>query len=660
MKWSAIILTLVLISTCFNGCGSQHVNPGNTANSKSSLNDTDAMLTRGHLFEKAGDTKSACYEYKQACEYGNCYKYESFCTPDVNIRETAADSLIDRMSLSDMKVWKDPELTGKVTDQAMLAKIALEAADPDIRLAAVKNLKNQNLLISIAMKDRNEAVRKTAAAKITDSELLFKMGMWIKPELTEQVNKQSLLTQIAQKAKDEQVRMAAVKKLTNQVILANIAMSDDDKAVRKAALARVAIKSLLSQIGIWVDPDKTEQITDQDMLKEIALEAKDADVRIAALKNIKDQDLITKIALKDKDDTVRMAAAQNITRQNLLAKIGVESKDIRLREFAVKNITSPALLGNIAREDEDIKVRILATSRLTDMVRKKTGTDNLKKYNTEYFINREPDKPEIIIPAAKKIENESGDDKAVFLNFVYRGQKSGIYFSVNKDIHEKLNSLPLSVTHKKTEKIVTKKDFILPKIDNKLQRQHLLPLVDKIKSLTPDVNKQARIAISIVQNIPYGFPDDNESGVNYRKKFPYGVIWEHTGICDEKSDLLHFLLKELGFGTAALIYKKQYHRAVGIKCPEAYDVGNSGYCYVEVTAPKIITDDSPDYLGVGKLTDFKLIKISDGRELEGVEEEFMDKNLYYDLILKANAENGEMEEADYKTYRSILDKYGMK
>ena len=253
----------------------------------------------------------------------------------------------------------------------------------------------------------------------------------------------------------------------------------------------------------------------------------------------------------------------------------------------------------------------------------------------------------------------SEGDKAVFMNFVYKGQRSGIFFVVNKDVHEKIAALPRSIIYERGKEKITKRDFILPKLNNRLQREKLLPLVKKIKSLTPDVNKQARIAISLVQNIPYDFPVVSSANTDYTEKYPYGVLWEQAAACSEKSDLLLFLLKELGFGAATLIYKKEDHRSVGIKCPDAYDVGDSGYCYVEVTGPKIITDNLSRYKGVGNLTDFTVIKISDGRQLEGVEEEFNDKKLYYDLINRAKAQNGTLKQDDYDLYNSILNKYGM-
>ena len=270
------------------------------------------------------------------------------------------------------------------------------------------------------------------------------------------------------------------------------------------------------------------------------------------------------------------------------------------------------------------------------------------------------DCPADCFPIDIKPTDLSKDDKAVFLNFVYKGQKSGIFFVVNRDVHEKLASLPRSIIYEKGKEKISEKDFIFQKLNNRLQKEKLLPLVKKIKSLTPDVNKQARIAISLVQNIPYNFPIVSASDIDYVEKYPYGVIWEQEAACGEKSDLLLFLLRELGFGTATLIYKKEDHRSVGIKCPDAYDVGDSGYCFVEVTGPKIITDSLSRYEGVGTLTDCTVIKISDGNQLDGVEEEFTDKNLYYDLMKKANAQKGGLERNDYDLFNYILNKYGMR
>lgn len=242
--------------------------------------------------------------------------------------------------------------------------------------------------------------------------------------------------------------------------------------------------------------------------------------------------------------------------------------------------------------------------------------------------------------------------KAVFFDFVYKGNKYGIHFIVNRVVYEKLMAASRLQTYGKGKALDTKKDFILQRIDNQLQRENLLPLVEKIKSLTPDVHTQARIAISLVQNIPY-------TDIASYEKYPYVVLWEHGGACSEKSDLLLFFLRELGFETATLVYKNENHRAVGIKCPDDYDVGESGYCYVETTTPKIITDNNSGITEVMNLTNFTTVHISEGIELEGVEDEFSDKNLYYSLINRAKANNWLLDEDEYNLYNSILNKYGI-
>ena len=80
---------------------------------------------------------------------------------------------------------------------------------------------------------------------------------------------------------------------------------------------------------------------------------------------------------------------------------------------------------------------------------------------------------------------------------------------------------------------------------------------------------------------------------------------------------------------------------------------------MEVTAPRIITDNKSGVAGVGTLTDFTTVHISNGIQLEGVEEEFTDKNQYYGLIKKAKANNGFLDQNEYDLYNSILIKYGM-
>jgi len=111
---------------------------------------------------------------------------------------------------------------------------------------------------------------------------------------------------------------------------------------------------------------------------------------------------------------------------------------------------------------------------------------------------------------------------------------------------------------------------------------------------------QARIAISLVQKIPFGISDRKikfgERDVDY-SRYPYEVLYEGQGTCGEKSTLLALLLRELGYGVVLFYYEKENHESLGIKCPLEEGYKGTGYCFVETTGPAIISDDRIAYSG---------------------------------------------------------------
>jgi hypothetical protein len=81
---------------------------------------------------------------------------------DSMIRSMAAARVTDQSVFDKMGMWVDSKLTRKVTDQTLLAKIALEGKDSDIREAAVGNLMDPELLTKIAVEDESWVVRVAA------------------------------------------------------------------------------------------------------------------------------------------------------------------------------------------------------------------------------------------------------------------------------------------------------------------------------------------------------------------------------------------------------------------------------------------------------------------------------------------------------------------
>ena len=103
--------------------------------------------------------------------------------------------------------------------------------------------------------------------------------------------------------------------------------------------------------------------------------------------------------------------------------------------------------------------------------------------------------------------------------------------------------------------------------------------------------------------------------INY-SRYPYEVLYDMQGVCGEKSELLAFLLREIGYGVTFFYHKQENHESLGIKCPIEYSLGNTGYCFIETTGPSIITDNEIEYVGGIKLfSEPEVMIISEGTSL---------------------------------------------
>ena len=223
-------------------------------------------------------------------------------------------------------------------------------------------------------------------------------------------------------------------------------------------------------------------------------------------------------------------------------------------------------------------------------------------------------------------------------------------YEVYKGLHDHLAGLDRSISYYTIPP--TTKDFILKDLDNEIQKDYLDPLVDKIKAKSNDPDEQARIAIRMVQNIPYDWSaleSDNVEG-----RYPYEVLYDMEGVCMEKANLMVFLLRELGFGVAIFEYDLESHRAVGIKCSSC-DYKSSGYCFIESTVPTIPTDSEGDYVGAGKLRNpSEIIYISEGNSLD-LSKECGDAQKWNSLMNK-----GEYLSAhDYNQWLELVEDYGI-
>ncbi len=197
-----------------------------------------------------------------------------------------------------------------------------------------------------------------------------------------------------------------------------------------------------------------------------------------------------------------------------------------------------------------------------------------------------------------KIESLNGGSRIDFV--VYAGLNS--YFS----------QLDRSISYSEGEAPPTSRDFILKEMNDDLQYQSLLPLVWEIRIKSKDQKNEANMAIRMVQNIPYDY-----QALYYTYlvgRYPYEVLYDNAGVCGDKSQLLAFLLKELGYSVVIFEFNSENHMAVGILCDEGNY--NTNYCFIEATEPTKVGFIPQDYFGGVNIRNAipDVISISKGRK----------------------------------------------
>ena len=248
--------------------------------------------------------------------------------------------------------------------------------------------------------------------------------------------------------------------------------------------------------------------------------------------------------------------------------------------------------------------------------------------------------------------------KEITLNYLLSGRQYGINFNSFEGAYDHIFNTSRVIYYEGFE-IPFRSDFKIQSINNEIQKEMLLPLVKKIQNLAPhDKTQQARIAVSIVQNIPYGFSEKDDTFENLdinHSRYPYEVLYENQGICGEKSQLLAFLLKELGYGVSIFYFADENHEAVGIKCPIEKSFYGSGYCFVETGGPSIITDFSMEFANGLKLSSIPdILLISNGISLPEEMPEYKDAKTLNDIRNK-----NFIGFLKFWKFNNIKEKYGL-
>jgi hypothetical protein len=217
----------------------------------------------------------------------------------------------------------------------------------------------------------------------------------------------------------------------------------------------------------------------------------------------------------------------------------------------------------------------------------------------------------------------------VSLNYTLRGEKKEFDFVVYDGIKSYMAYLPRSLSVLNDSE-PTRADFKFQKLDDEEQTNLLLGLVVEIQNLDVSKKDKLRIAVSLVQEIEFGKSDKivkiAGTKLDY-SRYPYEVLLESKGVCGERSELLVFILREMGYDIGFFYYPAENHEAVAVKCPWLHDVKTTDYCLIETTGPSIMTDKGIEYVGIGELeSNPEVVFISEGKSLGFWWYEYRDAN----------------------------------
>jgi hypothetical protein len=193
---------------------------------------------------------------------------------------------------------------------------------------------------------------------------------------------------------------------------------------------------------------------------------------------------------------------------------------------------------------------------------------------------------------------------------------------------------------------------IVELLENDVQNEFMRPFIEMIQKQSTTGDDQAKIAISLVQRIPYNGNRYSRTATDWY--YPYETVHNNKGSAADKSILLAYILNELGFET--VLFEFSNHMAVGVKSSSKYSFYDTGYTFIETTRPTIITyEPDTSYGGFGISQNPRIIHLSGGRRALDVSTEYGDA-----MRMKQLEEMGGNLNQSYRTeLAKISDKYDL-
>jgi len=187
------------------------------------------------------------------------------------------------------------------------------------------------------------------------------------------------------------------------------------------------------------------------------------------------------------------------------------------------------------------------------------------------------------------------ESKTITYEWKYKGKNYSLNEELYGSFYKFYNSLPATNVFNGESQIgwLEKENQLF--INGVEEDDTISKLAKSIKSLGEEKklneNQIVELVATFVQTIPYDTEKFNnrKAGLNGKAEkptYPYEVLYDKKGVCQDKSYLAYVLLKEMGYGVSLFLFPdpEDNHMAMGVKCPKEYSNYDSGYCFLETTS----------------------------------------------------------------------------
>lgn len=216
----------------------------------------------------------------------------------------------------------NPATVSKLTDQAVLAKVVLEAKQLDIRIAAIGKVTDQALLRQWAEKDPQAVIRQAVVTRIADDRFLIQRlrmepSAAVRVAIVDTLHTKGSLREVAQIAYHQQERNQALGRLRDvfKDQSSDVAKAHEALARRVEALETETDSGRLLTLALEGEVDvlrtaAARRLSNPAALEQAALCASDREVLKILLPKLADKAMLNRIAAAANDRAMRLAAAQ--------------------------------------------------------------------------------------------------------------------------------------------------------------------------------------------------------------------------------------------------------------------------------------------------------------------------------------------------------------